>query len=136
MRNKKIILDTNLWISFLISKKLNDIDDLIYDGKIVLIFSNELIEEFLTVAKRSKFIKYFTDSDLEDLMKLFDKYGKLVKVRIQISECRDFKDNFLLSLAVDSKADFLITGDSDLLILKNIKKTKICTWNDFLDKLK
>jgi putative PIN family toxin of toxin-antitoxin system len=136
MRNKKIILDTNLWISFLISKKLNDIDDLIYDGKIVLIFLNELIEEFLTVAKRSKFIKYFTDSDLEDLMKLFDKYGKLVKVHIQISECRDFKDNFLLSLAVDSKADFLITGDSDLLILKNIKKTKICTWNDFLDKLK
>ena len=136
MRSKKVILDTNLWISFLISKKFKDIDNLIDKRKLILIFSQESIEEFLTVAKRPKFKRYFSDNDLKELLQHFDKYGKLVKVKAIISDCRDYKDNFLLSLAVESKADFLVTGDTDLLILKNIKKTIICTWIEFLDKLK
>ncbi len=46
MRSKRVILDTNLWISFLISKELDEIDDLLEDGLIKLIFSKESIEEF------------------------------------------------------------------------------------------
>lgn len=136
MRNKKIILDTNLWISFLISKKLESIDDLIISGKIELIFSKELIEEFITVIKRPKFINYFSDGNIESLLNLFDKYGKLVNVTTKTNECRDDKDNFLLNLAIDSKADFLITGDADLLIIKKIAKTNIITWAEFTKKLK
>jgi len=67
---------------------------------------------------------------------LFDKYGKLIEVSSKINECRDSKDNFLLNLAVDSKADYLITGDNDLLIIKKIKKTKIINWTDFTKKIK
>src|SRR4030042_2601754 len=122
MRSKKVILDTNLWISFLISKNLSKIDHLIHDRKIKLIFSSELIEEFITVAKRPKFTRYFTNADLNELLVIFDFYGKIIKVTTKISKCRDEKDNFLLSLAVDSKADFLVTGNSDILILKKIKK--------------
>lgn len=136
MRSKKIVLDTNLWLSFLISKRLNAIDNLIERGNIILVFSNESIEEFLTVAKRPKFKKYFTDSDLQELIRRFDKYGKLVKVSISVTECRDKKDNFLLNLALESKADYLVTGDDDLLVLKKIKKTIICTWSEFLKEIK
>lgn len=136
MRSKKVILDTNLWISFLISKKFDFLDDLLIDDKIKLIFSRELIEEFLTVAKRPKFEKYFSDDKISDLLRLFDRYGKLIEVSSKITECRDLKDNFLLNLAVDSKANFLITGDSDLLVIKKIKKTKIITWPDFIKELK
>jgi putative PIN family toxin of toxin-antitoxin system len=135
MRSKKIVLDTNLWLSFLISKKFDAIDNLINCGKIKLVFSSELIEEFVTVAKRPKFNKYFTDSDLQDLIRRFDLYGKLVKVKISVSECRDKKDDFLLNLAIESKADYLVTGDNDLLILKKIKKTIICTWSEFLEEI-
>ena len=101
-----------------------------------MLFSNELLEEFLTVAKRPKFTKYFTNEDLKEILRLFDYYGKLIKVKTKISESRDKKDNFLLSLAVDGKADFLVTGDSDLLILKKIKKTKIVSWSNFLIDIK
>ena len=132
MRNKKVILDTNLWISFLISNKLQELDFLLEKGKIRLVFSNELLEEFLTVVRRPKFEKYFSQENLNELFRLFDKYGELTEVAIQITECRDIKDNFLLSLAVESNANFLISGDSDLLILKKIKKTKILNWADFV----
>ncbi len=135
MKRKKVILDTNLWISFLITQNYTKIDYLIAEGKIKLIFSHELIEEFITVASRPKFKNIFNAADIEKLLELFDYYGKLIKVNIEINKCRDPKDNFLLSLAVESKADYLVTGDSDLLILKKIKKTKILSWNDFKNEL-
>ena len=132
MRSKRIILDTNLWISFLITRRLDFLDDLLLTG----IFSKELIEEFLTISQRPKFEKYFSTNNITDLLRLFDKYGKLIEVSSSIRECRDIKDDFLLSLAVDSKADYLITGDADLLILKRIKNTKIINWTEFIEKLK
>lgn len=136
MRNKYVILDTNLWISFLISGKLSAIDEFIFNGKIQLIFSKELIEEFITVAKRPKFRRYFSDRDLKEILRLFDSYGNLIDVRINVNECRDEKDNFLLALAIEGKANYLVTGDSDLLILGKIGKTRILTWNDFMTEIK
>ncbi len=134
MRNKKIILDTNLWISFLISKKFSQIDKLIENKKIILIFSNELLEEFIDVVSRPKFKKYFSKKDIEKILEYFDQFGELVKVKSDIKICRDEKDNFLLNLSVDSKADYLITGDKDLLILEMIEDTKIKTFSEFIER--
>lgn len=115
---------------------MESIDGLISDGKIKLLFSKELIKEFISVAKRPKFNKYFSDVDLKEILGLFDSYGILVNVEIEVNECRDEKDNFLLALAVESKANYLITGDSDLLSLEKIEKTKILTWNEFIEEFK
>lgn len=132
MKNKKIILDTNLWISFLISKNFTQIDELIENRKITLIFSNELISEFLDVISRPKFEKYFSKIDIEKILIYFAQFGKMIKVKSDIKLCRDEKDNFLLNLSVDSKADFLITGDSDLLVLQKIERTKIITFSELV----
>lgn len=135
MKSKKIILDTNLWISFLISKQFSQLDKLIENRKITLIFSNELIEEFAEVVSRAKFKKYFLKKDIEKILQSFEQFGELVSVKSNIKICRDEKDNFLLNLSVDSKADYLITGDKDLLVLKNIKETKILTFTEFIEKV-
>ena len=135
MRSKKIILDTNLWISFLISKKFNSIDNLIENKKITLIFSDELISEFVEVVNRPKFEKYFSKNDIEIILDYFDQYGKLIKVKSDIKICRDEKDNFLLNLSIDSKADYLITGDNDLLVLEKIERTKIINFTDFIEHI-
>jgi len=135
MKSKKIILDTNLWISFLITKDYSFLDKYIENGKATLIFSDELIREFLTVAKRPKLQKYFTYKDIEHLLHAFENFGILIKVTCKIELCRDYKDNFLLNLAVDSKAEYLATGDKDLLEIKNIEKTKILTIRELKEKL-
>lgn len=131
IKQSKIVVDTNLWISYLITKGLKRIDKLIYSDKARLVFSHELIDEFIEVTKRPKFRKYFSSNDVAKLLEIFDTYGELVIVKSNIKVCRDLKDNFLLSLSVDSQADFLITGDNDLLEIKEFGKTKIVTITDF-----
>jgi len=58
------------------------------------------------------------------------------KTRIDVSECRESKYNILLNLVIDSKADYLATGDKDLLVLKRIGKTRIITLHKLEEILK
>lgn len=132
----KIILDTNLWISFLISRRFKELDDLFKNNEIELIFSLDLIEEFIEVVRRPKFKKYFSSRDIEDVLKCFDYYGELVEIKSDVKICRDSADNFLLNLSIDSKANYLLTGDSDLLVLKEVEDTKIITFKEFLELVK
>jgi uncharacterized protein len=129
----RLILDTNLWISFLISSKYEKLDELLFTQKSKLLFSQELLEEFVAVAKRPKLRKYISRDELEDILETIDEVAEFVNVTSEISECRDPKDNFLLSLAVDGKADYLLTGDKDLLALKKIGDTEIKTMSEFFD---
>jgi putative PIN family toxin of toxin-antitoxin system len=135
MKSKTIILDTNLWISFLIAKDFSFLDKYIETGKVKLVFSEELIQEFLAVSSRPKFQKYFTHKDIERLLSIFDTFGVLVRVTSKLEFCRDIKDNFLLNLATDSKADYLVTGDNDLLEIKGVQKTKILTIRELREEL-
>ncbi|MFO8066809.1 MAG: putative toxin-antitoxin system toxin component, PIN family [Bacteroidales bacterium] len=132
----RIILDTNIWISFLITKSMKDIDSLIFNDKAVLLFSDESIIEFIDVASREKLKPYFTKEDIVSLIDIIEEYGEIVEVKSKVNICRDKNDNFLLSLALDGKADYLITGDKDLLILNSIGKTQISNMTDFLKKNK
>ena len=60
-------------------------------------------------------------------------HSKLVKVTSKVEVCRDPKDNFLLSLAKDGKADYLITGDKDLLDIGSFGKTRIVLLAKFIE---
>lgn len=67
-------------------------------------------------------------------METIDEYAYFVKSKSKIEICRDPKDNFLLALSLDSKADFLLTGDKNLLEIEKIGKTKIITMSSFLSQ--
>lgn len=135
-KNKaRVVVDTNIWISFLISSNFSLLRTLIEKDEIVLLFSNELIEELRDVILRPKMRRYFDLPRTFALFSLFDLYGEMVAVRSKNKLSRDPKDNFLLDLAVDGRADFLITGDEDLLILRTIKKTRILRYTEFIEAL-
>ncbi len=132
----RVILDTNLWISYLISNRYVKLDELMSKSELTFLFSEESLDEFIEVANRPKFEKYFSKKALTDLLLYFDLYGALIEVKSNIGLCRDPKDNFLLNLAADGKAEFLITGDKDLLEIGNLGKTLILTYKDFENRLK
>ena len=134
MKSKKVILDTNIWISFLISRDFSFLDDFVESNRLKLVFSMELLHEFMAVAQRPKFKKYFSKIDLERIIDFIDRCGIIVEVKSKTDKCRDSKDNFLLDLAIDSKADYLITGDNDLLEIKLIGETKILTIKEIISE--
>ena len=134
MRNKvdRIVIDTNLWISFLITKNFTKLDEILFSRKCTLVFSQELLNEFLDVVKRPKFRRFFSASDIENILETIDEYADFIEVKSKIKDCRDPKDNFLLSLSVDGNADYLLTGDKDLLDLNKYRETTIITISQFL----
>ncbi|MBK0382391.1 putative toxin-antitoxin system toxin component, PIN family [Pedobacter sp. SD-b] len=67
---------------------------------------------------------------------MIENYLEVIKVESSISICRDEKDDFILALAKDAKADYIITGDNDLLVLNPFDKTNILTFKDFKQKFK
>jgi uncharacterized protein len=130
--NHRLIIDTNLWISILLSSKYEKIDAILYSNTTTLLFSKELFDEFIEVAQRPKFKKYFSNEDLIFLAESIQANAEFVDVRSVVKECRDVKDDFLLSLALDGGATHLVTGDKDLLDLKKFGATRIVTFADYL----
>ena len=80
----------------------------------------------------TKLKKYFSSEDLQALISSIKKHAEFILVSSEVNECRDPKDNFLLSLAKDGKANHLISGDKDLLELKKFGKTNILTYTEFI----
>lgn len=131
-KNDRVIIDTNLWISFLLINDFSKLERILSDKLITLIFSDTLSNEFIEVAQRDKFKKYFTKIDLENLILRLREVGEFIDVVSTIAICRDAKDDFLLALAKDGKATHLITGDKDLLDIKIFGRTKIITITNYL----
>jgi putative PIN family toxin of toxin-antitoxin system len=127
----KVIVDTNIWISFLIGKNLKGLQEYIDSQAIIIVTCNEQIQELAEVFKKSKIKKYFTAEQIEFFFELLDESSVKVDLKTKTDICRDLKDNYLISLAIDSNADFLITGDNDLIVLTKVENTSMIKFNDF-----
>ncbi len=127
----KVIVDTNIWISFLIGKNLKSLQEYIDSQKVLIVTCNEQIQELTEVFQKPKIKKYFTNEKIGECFELLDESSENIVLKTKTDLCRDLKDNYLLSLAIDSNSDFLITGDNDLLILTSVENTKIIKFIDF-----
>lgn len=107
--------------------------DILLDSGSVLV-SVPVLLELIDVLNRPKFDKYLTQDERMRFMVSFLKVAEMVEIDEMISACRDPKDNKLLELAVCGKADFLITGDKDLLVLNPFREVEIITPREFLNK--
>ena len=130
----RLIIDSNLWISFLISDKQRKLDRLLLLDEVKILFSVELLNELTKISKYPKLKSYFKPNAIEEMLLNLETYIELIEIKSNVQICRDPKDNFLLNLAKDGKANFLLTGDKDLLVLQRIGKTSIISISEFLEK--
>ncbi|MBC7571973.1 MAG: putative toxin-antitoxin system toxin component, PIN family [Spirosoma sp.] len=63
-----VVIDTYLWISFLLTKNYERMDQLFALDRLTLLVSQELLDEMVAVAERPKFRKYFALTALTDLL--------------------------------------------------------------------
>lgn len=133
----RVVLDTNTLVSVLLLKQSipRQVFDQVFDNALKIaeiLLSTATVTELNDVLKRDKFKKYITDAERALFAQTLITQGILIDVTQTITVCRDTKDNKFLELAMEGKADYIITGDQDLLILNPFNNIEIITPRDFL----
>lgn len=132
----KVVIDTNIWISYLLGSLLQGMDEKILSKEIKVVVSDEMLKEISEVSSRPKFKNIFTAKRIKELFSLLDSYAVVVSPSQKVNVCRDGKDNFLLEVALEGEADYLVTGDEDLLVINTFQSTKIIRPKEFEDMFK
>jgi putative PIN family toxin of toxin-antitoxin system len=127
----KVAVDTNVWVSFLIGKRLRRLVQQIFDEKILIVTCREQLAELAETVSKPKLSKYFQPQHVGELFDLIEDFAQVVPISTVLKLCRDAKDNYLLSLAVDANAHYLVSGDKDLQVLKQVQATTIISPADF-----
>lgn len=87
----------------------------------------------MDVLGRPKFDRYIDFETRTKVLSEIIEFAAIIEPVESISICRDPKDDMLLELAVGAMADYLVTGDNDLLVLDPFRGTRIVTPRQFLD---
>lgn len=92
-----------------------------------LLISSSLIEELSDVLSRDKFDRYISREDRERFLESLIREAELVEICEAVQECRDPMDDHVLGLAISGNASYIVTGDSDLLIMDPFRGVRIVT---------
>jgi putative PIN family toxin of toxin-antitoxin system len=130
----KVVIDTNVFISALLfGGNALEIIRLFLKGDIEVYLSPFIIEE-VTRILREKFL--WEEAKIEKILELIRSKTKEVypQVKVSIIKSKD-EDNRILECALESKVDYLISGDKrHILPLKEFKGIRIVSVSEFLDK--
>jgi|SRR5665213_321161 len=129
----RVVFDTNIFISLLIrpGQTFRGLIDIV-DRQATLLYSAEALTELVAVLRRPKFLSFTSVDETADLVKWIIETGELIPVDRQVTGSRDIADNKFLSLAISGHADYLISGDKDLLVLGRIGGTQIMSAAQFI----
>ena len=128
----KVILDCNIWISFLLSRQECLLRRMLMDTRFDIYICEELLAEIVNVARRDKIRKRVSEAELQQLLKIIDAFCEKITIEhIAESIIRDPKDLYLLSLAETIDADYIVSGDKDLTDLNQHLRTRIIKLVDF-----
>jgi uncharacterized protein len=125
--------DTNVIVSSLLFKNGNPSKAFRYalkHGEVLL--SLELLEELSDVLGREKFDRFVTSDERDEFLETFVERAMLVEIIERVQECRDPKDDKILELALNGQAEYIVSGDKDLLVLNPFHSVKIVTAEEFL----
>jgi putative PIN family toxin of toxin-antitoxin system len=77
----RVIFDTNVWISFLIGKRLSLVKNYISDGYIIIVTTEQLLTEIKLVTGREKLKKYFPKESVKELIELLETISENVEIQ-------------------------------------------------------
>lgn len=122
----RVLYDANIFISYLIrpsgTTAINQVMDLCFSGRVQLVVASELLDE---IAQSSATKPYLVDriepKAGEQLIVVLNDLAEMVSVNrsAKVSQLRDLDDTYLLWAAEVGDVDFLVTGDRDLLDIRD-----------------
>jgi putative PIN family toxin of toxin-antitoxin system len=133
MNPNRVVIDTNVFISALLNplgtpKKVINIAV----SQFTILQSEATYQELATRISKKKFDKYLEKDDRLDFLSSLKNRSLFVDIWHETRVCSDLDDNKFLELAVSGMAQYIITGDKELLILNTYQGIPIITPAEFL----
>ncbi len=134
MGKKKATLDTNILIStFGWEGHPRKVLEKVILGEVEMITSNEQLTELLEVLDYPRF--QFSHDQKDRFKELIIELSTIVSIKEKFNVIKtDPDDNRILECAVAGGAEYIVTGDSDLLLLRNFRGINIMTAREFLSE--
>lgn len=136
MRNKKFILDPNIYISYFITGRYNYLLKVMLEYKIFFIICPELLNEIERVLQYPRLAKFGVD--IKRALRFVNENGYLVNLQFPIKAYipGDNNDDYLIALALQQSAGFVCSGDQHILnektqLKKKFTKLEIITKKEF-----
>ncbi len=132
---KRVVLDTNIIISSVLGGALVLILEKWDEKKFTVVVTTDVISEYFEVLNRPKF--NLKQETIDKITRYIYQFSEFVVPEEEIRFIEDDpKDDKFLEAAVSGKVDFIVSGDSHLLAIKEFRSIPIITGREFLDWLK
>ena len=128
----RVVLDTNVFVAAVVADGL--CRDLVRVRVLphTIITSEPLLRELPTTLRN----KFAAGPDELPLLSQLNEEAEIIRpARLRERVCRDKDDDVVLATALAGKADIIVTGDDDLLVLKEFRRVRILSPRQFLELL-
>lgn len=127
----RVVLDTNVVISATLICGGNE-DRILRAwrrGAFELVLSPQILEEMGRVLFYEKLreLQWMTEEEIISLLHSFGQGSILIPGRLTVRASRDPEDDKFLAAAIEGRAQYVVTGDKDLLHLKSYRGVRIIT---------
>ena len=132
----KVMFDLNLWISFMIGKRLSSLADVLCRHDVEIYVSEQLLNEIRGVIAREKFDKLISAETRYYFFEMVYDVCLFTDITVKAkSDIRDPKDLYLLSMAESVPVDYIISGDRDLTDMKQHVGIPILKYSELIELL-
>jgi putative PIN family toxin of toxin-antitoxin system len=129
MKTDRVVLDTNVFVSLILSKRLNELVEWHTDHHTAIYVCPELIDELGYVLKRQKIKKNLTEPATV-YIRFIKRVTEPVIIDWRFDRSPDIKDNYLFDLSYSVKSHYIVTNDHPLLNMKQVNKIKLISLKD------
>jgi uncharacterized protein len=131
---KRVVLDTNIFVSMALGGYVGKINDEWRAGKFILVVSEDIVSEYLEVLQRPKL--HLKSRTIAAIVNRVYRKAEFVTPEEKIFVVlADTSDNKFLEAAISGKTDYIVSGDKHLLELKEYESILIITAREFIDFL-
>lgn len=130
------VIDTNILVRAAITPfgAIAPIIVRLREGKFTLIYSQSLLGELIETLERPRIQRKYDipEESNKNFVAILIQYGERVEPDRKVDVCRDPDDNHVIEVALAGKAELVVTGDEDLLVLQQFETVKFITPGEFL----
>jgi len=130
----RVVIDTNIIISgIFFGGNPRSILSKCYTDLLTPVCTESIFAEYIEIIERiSKRSKKYSIKDIEPLLA---EYFEIIEEILFGQYSRDPDDDKFINCAISSGSEYIISGDNDLLILKEVESVKIVDAKYFLEEI-